>query len=108
MTDDFPILEKLAVVPQKIRKRRRHFVKVPWTWVEQLEGASGQVYRVALCLLYLHWKEDSAPVKLSNVILQIDGVGRQTKWRALRVLEQRGLIVVDRHPGRSPLVRLLR
>jgi hypothetical protein len=53
MTDDFdleklrlPPGEKWAVVPLKIQKRQRHFVKVPWTWVERLKNATGQTYRV--------------------------------------------------------------
>jgi hypothetical protein len=42
--------------PTKIRKRREHFIMVPWAWVEKLNGAHGQTYRLALHLLYLHWK----------------------------------------------------
>jgi uncharacterized membrane protein len=39
-------------------------------------------------------------------MLKIDGISRQSKWRALNDLEQRGLIVVERRRRRSPLVRL--
>jgi hypothetical protein len=101
------MLASLAVVPQKIQKRRQCFVKVPWTWVERLNGAAGQTYRVALCLLYLHWKGRGEPFKLPNGMLQIDGVSRQAKWKALNDLEQRGLIAVERRRRRSPLIRML-
>jgi hypothetical protein len=113
MTDDFdleklrlPLGEKWAVVPLKIRKRRQHFVKVPWTWVERLDGASGKTYRVALCLLYQYWKNRGEPVKLANGMLGIDGVSRYSKWKALSDLEHRGLITVERRPRRSPIIRL--
>ena len=47
------ILAKLAVVPRKIQKRRQHFVKVPWTWIERLANARLRpTYRVALHILY--------------------------------------------------------
>ena len=107
MTDD-PAPETWAVVPRKIKKRRQNFVMVPWTWVELLKGVkSAQTYRVALVLLYASWKSRGAPVKLPNGMLEIDGVRRQSKWRALAELERRGLITVERRPSRSPIVRVL-
>jgi hypothetical protein len=96
------------LVPRKIQKRLDHFVKVPWTWIERLKGADGQTYRVALCLLYLHWKGNGAPIKLASGMLTMDGVPRETKRRALQDLERRGLVTVERRPRTSPLVRLLR
>jgi len=98
---------QVAASSTKIQKRRQHFIRVPWSWLERLRGASGQTYRVALCLLYLHWKGQGAPIKLANGILRIDGVSRQSKWKALRDLERRGLIRVERQPRRSPVIRVL-
>jgi hypothetical protein len=100
------MLAGLAIVPRKIQKRRGQFVKVPWTWVERLNGAGGQTYRVALCLLYLHWKANGEPIKLANGMLRIDGISRYSKWKALGDLERRGLVTVERRPRRSPLVRV--
>ena len=71
-----PAPETWAVVPRKIKKRRQHFVMVPWSWIERLNGAAGQTYRVAVILLYMGWKGRGDPVKLSNVALTIDGVRR--------------------------------
>jgi len=118
MTDDDPYadvrqhrltpetLAKLAVVPRKMQRRRQHFVSVPWTWIERLSGATGQTCLVALHLLYLHWKGRGEPIKLANGMLRIDGISRQSKWRALGDLERRGVIVVERRRRRSPIVRL--
>ena len=97
---------RVAFVPRKIQKRRRQFVKVPWVWIERLQGAGGQTYRVALCLLYLHWKGRGGPVRLANGMLGLDGVSRQSKWKALANLERRGLIVVEHRPRKSPLVQI--
>jgi hypothetical protein len=98
--------ERRAVVPRKFEKRRRHFVKVPWAWVEALSGASGQTWQLATHLLYLNWKGKGAPIKLANGMLEIDGINRWSKWRALSELERRGLVVIDRRRRRSPIVTL--
>jgi hypothetical protein len=100
------IERQVARVPKKIHKRQQHFVRVPWAWIECLQGASGQTYRIALILLYLHWKGNGGPIKLANGMLEVDGVPRQSKWRALTDLEQRKLIVVEHRPRKSPIIHL--
>jgi len=100
------VLERRAVVPGKIRRRRSHFISVPMVWFERLIGASGQTYRIALYLLYLDWRGRGKPIQLANSLLQIDGVSRQSKWRALTDLERRGLITLERRPRRSPMIKL--
>jgi hypothetical protein len=100
--------ELWAVVPTKIRKRRQHFIQVPWTWVEKLSKTqSANTYRVALYLLFLHWKGNGTPIKLANGMLAMDGVTRFSKWRALRELEQAGLITIERHPRKSPTIAVV-
>jgi hypothetical protein len=106
LTDE-QVQERLASVPRKIQKRRQHFIALPWMWFERLKGAHGQTYRVALYLLYLHWKGGGTPIKLTNGMLRIDGVSRYSKWRAVNSLERLGLVEVERRPRRSPLIRLL-
>jgi CRP-like cAMP-binding protein len=105
-TDETVRERRLA--PSKIQKRQRHFVMVPWTWIELLKGTNGQTYRVAMYLLYLHWKGNGAPIKLASGMLTMNGVPRETKRRALQDLERRGLVTVERRPRKSPLVRLLK
>jgi hypothetical protein len=102
--EDIPVVR---IEPAKLRKRRQHFVKVPWAWIDKLNGASGSTYRVALSLLYLHWKGRGGPIKLANGALLFDGVSRYSKWRVLNDLERRGLITVERRSRKSPLVRLV-
>jgi hypothetical protein len=93
--------------PARRSKRRRHWVKVPCLWLEALTGASGQVYALALHLLYRVWRNGGEPVKLGNGDLKIDGISASAKRRALNELERRGLVKVERRPKRSPVVRLL-
>lgn len=110
-------LERLAITPEvtaslgraaTAKRHHRQFVMVPWSWVERLQAAHyiGS-YRVAMHLLFQHWKSDGQPVKLSNVALARMGVSRDQKWRALRELERLGLIGIERRKRRSPLVTIL-
>jgi hypothetical protein len=101
------VRERRAVVPRTIQQRRRHFVKVPWAWVERLaKTASANTYKVALHLLYLHWKNGRRPFSLANGGLAMEGVTRHAKWRALRELERLDLILVERRPRKSPLITI--
>ena len=98
---------KVPRVPKRLQKRQQHFVKVPWPWIECLQGVkTSRTYRLALMLLYLHWKGRGAPIRLANGMLGLDGISRNSKWRALADLERLGLIVVERRPSKSPIVRL--
>ena len=97
-----------AVVPERIARRRKRFVKLPWTWIERLDKAkSTTTHRLAYRLLNLNFQSHGAPFKLPNGMLGIDGITRFAKYRALRELEELGLIVVERRPKRSPIIRLL-
>jgi hypothetical protein len=95
---------QMTRTPRKIAKRREHFIRVPFGWLERLNGAGGKTYAVALHLLYLHWKAKGAPIKLANGMLKIDGVSRSSKAGALAELERRGLASVVRRPRKSPIV----
>ena len=100
-----------TLVPVRASRRRgrklRYFVKVPWDWVEKLDGAAGQTYRLALNLLFLHWQGRGAAVTLSNRTVERDGIPGQSKRRAVCDLEGRGLVVVNWRSKRSPIVRVL-
>jgi hypothetical protein len=43
---------------------------------------------------------------MPNGMLAIDGVGRKAKGRALDMLEELGLISVERRPHKSPIVTI--
>jgi hypothetical protein len=98
------MLRERRITPQKIAKRREHWVRYPMSWIELMEDASGKTFIVILLLLYLYWKGKGAPIKLANGMLKAGGVSRDAKWRALIYLERRGLIYVERRSKRSPIV----
>lgn len=100
-----PVTQRRTASP----RTHRHFVQVPVLWIERLTGARHlATYRVALHLLYLSWKANSQSVVLSNGALAKEGVPRRQKWRALRELEQRGLIAIERRQRKAPRVTLFR
>lgn len=93
-----------AVTPHKVRKRREHFVQIPFVWVERLNGVSGKGCILAMHLAYLHWRNKGRPFTLANGMLKNDGISRASKWRALAELESRGLITIERRPSKSPII----
>jgi hypothetical protein len=105
---DDRIRERQAVVPRKLQKRRGQFVKVPWVWIERLEKVRYiATYRVALHVLYQHWKGSGEPFTLANGMLRMSGVSRWQKWRALRELRELGLITVECRSRKSPRINVL-
>jgi hypothetical protein len=98
--------EKSVTVPLQLQKRRKHFIKVPWTWHERLAKARhAATHKVALQILYQHWKNGGKPFTLANNAL--NGVSRWQKSRALAELEAFGLITVQRRKRKSPLVTVV-
>ena len=95
--------------PKPKKGWQRKYVKVPWSWVEKLTFSnSANTYRLALYLLYEYWRADGQPILLSNLAaLQGADITRHAKRRALLELETLGVIQVERHHGRSPLVTIL-
>ena len=86
------------------KRQRQQFVMVPWVWVESLKEARHvATYRLALFVLYQHWKTNK-PVLASNVALKALGVPRRSKYRAIRELERLGLIRVEWRRRRSPVI----
>jgi hypothetical protein len=97
-----------AAADRIARRREREFVRFPRVWEKRLEATdSANTYRVALFVLFRHWKADGKPFVLSNIAMSTGGVARQGKWRALRELERLGLIRVEERPKKSPLVTVL-
>src|SRR5262245_4694524 len=94
--------------PAKTKKWRRRYVQFPWTWIERLQSATRvSTYRLALLLVYEHWRTDGQPIVLTNALALAEGVSRRTKWNVLIELEQLGLVRVERRSRKSPRLFLL-
>jgi hypothetical protein len=105
--DNPPMPAVRVGTPTKIRKRRENFVILPIIWWERLATCkSHHTYHIAIYLLHLHWKNFGKPFTMANGMLGYDGVSRQTKWRALSVLERLGLITIERRHRKSPVIHV--
>ena len=96
-------------IPEKIRNRQEHSIKVPMRWYEKPASpipAGRCTVLVALHLLHLHWRSRGEPFKLPNGTLRYDGISHDSKTRALKDLEQRGLITVEWRERKSPIIHV--
>jgi hypothetical protein len=112
---------EIGAKPSQPKRRERNepaimFLKFPRIWWEALANAdttSGDVYRLALCLLYESFRTKPfrtlpAVVVLSNRMVERWGIkDRRTKKRMLQVLQNVGLLTVEGRPRKSPLVTVL-
>lgn len=90
-------------------KRGRKFLKgpVPMTWLNTAARQPGKALHVGIALWHLAGLQRSRTVTLSATVLRELGVARTSGYRALAALEAAGLVAVERHPGRCPVVALL-
>ena len=90
------------------KRRKKQFIMVPLTWWDQLQTVKrAGTLKVALYLLFQHWKGNKRPVRLSNIAMTEAGVSRWQKWRALAELERLKLIKVKRRSRKSPVITVL-
>jgi len=80
---------------------------IPWLWLSKGAILKGQALHVGIALWFLAGIKRSQTVALSNSVLQDLGVSRFSGYRALHTLESAGLISVNRHTGRNPVVKIL-
>src|SRR6516162_2678496 len=94
--------------PEKLKRKREAFVKVPIWWAGQaFKAARIPKALVCLWLLHLSWKKGTKTFALPNGELRKMGVGRDTKYHTLAALEQAGLIKVERRGKKTLAVTLL-
>jgi hypothetical protein len=87
------------------RKWERRYTIFPYAWQVRLRDCkASSTYRLALHLLYEHWRSGGHRIRLSNVALATEGVGRTAKLHGLRELERVGLVQVEWRPKKAPLV----
>lgn len=80
---------------------------VPIGWLEAASRLPGKSLHAGVALWYAAGLTRSRVIPLSNLAGHRFGLDRNAKYRALTWLEMAGLIVVERSPGRAPLVTLL-
>ena len=80
---------------------------VPWDWVERAALLPGKALLVGLAIWRLSGAMKSKTVRLGNSELIALGVNRSAKSRALKALENAGLVGINQRPGMLPVVTLL-
>ena len=80
---------------------------VPWGWLTRAAHQPGKALHVATALWFLAGLKSTRTVTLSGSVLSNLGVNRHSGYRGLAALENAGLLSVERHPGRNPVVTLL-
>ena len=81
---------------------------IPWSWIATAAALPGQALLVGLCVWRLVGATKRDTFSFGNSDLKPLGIDRATKSRALRALEQAGLIELAHQPGRFPKVTVLR
>ena len=90
-------------------KRYKKFIKgpLPLDWFIIAAGLPCGATQLALVLWYLAGLKKSMTVSLPNKPLQEMKIGRNSKRRALKALEDARLIKVEQKKGSSPVVVIL-
>ena len=102
------LVEKLATAKPKASKWKRHYTIFPYAWQERLRDCqAGSTYRVAVYLVYEHWRNEGRRIRLSNGVMAAEGVSPTAKLRGLRALESAGLVKVDWRSRKAPVVTCL-
>jgi hypothetical protein len=98
---------------QKGRLPRHHsgekFLKgpIPWKWLVIAARQPGKALHVAIELWHIAGLKRSGTLSLSMRRLSVFNMSRFSGYRGLTALEAAGLISVERHRGRKPIVTLL-
>lgn len=100
---------KTANTCKKKYKKTKYFIKGPidWDWICATAKCNGRALEVAIVLHFLSGLKKSKTIKLPNKIMSQMGVDRHAKSRALKKLENEGLIKVNRQQGQAPIITIL-
>lgn len=80
---------------------------VPLDWLQQAACLPGRALHVGVALWFLDGFEQAGTVQARPSVLREFGMDRHASYRALRQLENAGLVSVLRMRGAAPMVTLL-
>jgi hypothetical protein len=80
---------------------------IPGSWLHRAAKLPGRALHAGIALWYLAGLQRSAIVKPTWKTWAKLGLPPDSARRGLGALERDGLIAIERHPGRCPLVRIL-
>jgi hypothetical protein len=97
-----------AAQPQRTEKCKSHcrtLGRAPLDWLLTATALRGKVGVVAVWLVFLATVRKTISVRMSYGGLK-PYAGRSATYRAIAILERKGLISVARAPGQSPVIQL--
>ena len=104
------IEKALSRIPPKLPRHRKGelFVMgpIPLAWIGLASALPGKALAVGVALWFQAGLVKRNEVKLSRKLLERFGVKRDAARRGLGLLEEKGLVSVQRHTGRCPLVQI--
>ncbi len=80
---------------------------IPLEWLQRAAMLPGKALQVSVATWFRAFLKHTDTVLLTNKLLGGFGVSRHSKARALKALEDAGLMAVRRTPRKNPTVKLL-
>ena len=80
---------------------------IPMAWLKAAADLPGKAFQLGIAIWWLRPMSKSENFKLTQKALDYVGISRDATYDALKRLEARGLIRVQRSPGRRPIVGIL-
>jgi DNA-binding transcriptional ArsR family regulator len=80
---------------------------LPLSWISKAARLPGKSLNAGLACWYLMFLKKSYQFKLSNIVANEFGLNKDSKLRALKCLEEAGLIRCTRMQGRSVVIEML-
>lgn len=108
IADDTRIRTPARRKPPRPRQGEK-FLKgpIPWPWLQRAMSLPGKALHVGIRLWFEMGLARVGEVPVSLTGMQALGVSRFAAARGLRALEAAGLVSVNRHSGRKPVVTVL-
>jgi len=104
-SNPFEVPKEYLISPKKRERFLKGPISMPWLYKVMALGGKAIHVSIEIC----HWAgiKDSDEIKLSVSRLRTAQISRYACYRALKRLEGAGLIIVNRKPGRSPIIKIL-
>ncbi len=99
--------KEVGVLPQPRPGERYLAGRIPMGWIERACALPGKALHVSIWLWHRARMKKRNPVTLNQSRMEHLGVKRHAASRALRQLEDAGLVSVERGQGRNPVVTIL-
>jgi hypothetical protein len=80
---------------------------IPLNWISIAIQLSGSAWDVGTAIWYLVGLNNSPTVKLTKATLDLFGISRYSKYRALDELKRAGLIHIEATVGKNPIITVL-